>query len=122
MAAQRGPQVGEEAIELEHFILNCPEYGYGSVGPKSDPHLVPATARAEALHHSSQVRRLDHIRHAEFSRLGCCSKSGTNGTGDAHNQEPTAYLDHAGSALYSERQLDAAFQELRGVLLSNPHR
>ena len=57
---------------------------------------------------------LDSIRQHEFTRLSATGGGGT--------QQQQVYLDHAGSALYSEHQLDCAFTELRALLLCNPHR
>ena len=47
---------------------------------------------------------IDVIREAELTRL--------------HGR---AYLDHGGSALYSERQLEAAMREMATTLMVNPH-
>jgi hypothetical protein len=49
--------------------------------------------------------RLESIRNDEFRRLA-----------------GQAYLDYAGAALYSERQVQACSEELLNNLLCNPHR
>ncbi len=79
--------------EKEAFIAaHGPAYGYGA-------------AVAGASDCSSTRRVIDAVRQDELRRL--------------HGQ---VYLDHAGSALYSERQLDDVFHELKTNLMSNPHR
>ena len=110
--------VGEEdeqlAYQLFRASLRTPApYGYGP---------------ADASNLSPTPTKLDLIRQQEFSRLNgqdASPQSRESGYGQhasSPQQQSTTYLDHAGSSLYSERQLEHVFEELRSVLLSNPHR
>jgi len=111
--------------QLAYHCLQFPCYGYGC---ESQLLLGLPHTTACPPHFTC---KLDRIRQEEFSRLeqhhstsapGLSNKGSGAKPGGPERQQHTVYLDHAGSALYSERQLEEVFQELRSVLFSNPHR
>ncbi|KAL6753288.1 pyridoxal phosphate-dependent transferase [Haematococcus lacustris] len=86
--------LGPEPAEREQFLRTNPSYGYGASSSGC-----------------SQRRRIDDLRDSEFRRLETGGPEGS----------AVVYLDYAGSALYSERQLQEACKALCDTLLVNPH-
>eukprot|EP00983_Pelagomonas_calceolata_P135325 1162143-Pelagomonas_calceolata.AAC.30 len=95
----------EGSTAFLHFLSTTSHaYGYGadSQAPAPSTTHVPTT-----------TCKLDRIRHTEFSRLSRGGEYSTTNDDACGQQQPIAYLDHAGSALYSEKQLERVFEELR---------
>ncbi len=63
----------------------------------------PRAPRVHAAPEDTYAARVSRLRKTEFARLGA-----------------DVYLDHAGAALYSERQLADVTAALSGALLGNP--
>lgn len=118
------PKVAEAEYtqQLQGHTSQFSCYGYGpDTGYQTPAGAQPHTAQRTTSQPFTCACKLDRIRQEEFSRLEAEGTSGAGSLGSS-DRERTVYLDHAGSALYSERQLEGVFQELRAVLLSNPHR
>ena len=105
-----GPPSEFSSSKAAFLTRSAGDYGYGLAHEPAPP---PGQLRQQQQRHQQPQQRqrqprqqltIDALRALELRRL--------------HGQ---AYLDHGGSALYSERQLDAALAQLKDTLLANPH-
>ena len=103
-----GPPSEFSSSKAAFLTRSAGDYGYGLA---HEPPPPPGQLRQQQPRHQPQRQQpqqqrltIDSVRALELRRL--------------HGQ---AYLDNGGSALYSERQLDAALAQLKDTLLANPH-
>ncbi len=108
-AGEGAPRSPGEEDGTEQHLAAC-GYGYGcstaADGGVGDGAPPTRTGRPK------KERVIDLVRRTELTRLH---------PSERHPQGVTP-LDQAGAALYSERQLQQAFDELKASVLSNPHR
>jgi hypothetical protein len=91
IARSAAPLEGEEAFQ-EFVRSRSLTYGYPHTG-----------------------QSMEELRQKEFSRLSSLSSC------PSPSRFPITYLDHAASALYTESQLRAHYEDLRAHTFANPH-
>ncbi len=99
--------LGDYQVAKSSFLgQNAQSYGYPSVSAVAPQAVLHQQGCPTAVGmEDCSACGIDALRATEFRRL-----------------RGQAYLDHGGSALYSETQLEASFRELSDTLLCNPHR
>lgn len=93
--------------------------GLSSETPGQSEISAHGELRAHGRHMGPCRRQIDVLRSSEFTRLGSPADVQSN---TLDTEPASVYLDYGGAALYSERQVHEACQDLSQQLLCNPHR